>query len=92
MRSLPIPESVSSEAQDAFRDIDINLKDLESPIVRKKTNLNHIKEGQVARHYDPDDEVFYSYVKFKGKLYRRAWEEVSDTAPTAYPLQVEHNE
>ena len=77
MRSFKVPNNSSSA--DALRQLKLALKELDVPLLTKKSSLNGIMNGTSA--YIFEGKNLCRYTKMHGKLYRECID-TQDTPPT----------
>lgn len=81
MRHIPIPRDVSSDTQRAIQLIDLALRDLDIPLLHKRSSLSGISEGTSA--YFLESDGLYRYTKIGGKLYKEKVAVEAQQAPAA---------
>ena len=69
-RSIPTPERTSGEVHNSFRSLQEQLDYQKIPLVMRRDNLFHLREGQSAWH--PEDGQLCLYTRYNKRLYRSA--------------------
>lgn len=73
VRHAPIPDKVDTDSQLSFRRINQILRNVGNVLLRDKRSMRGMGEGQVG--FVLEGNTLYSYVNYKGKVYRQVWEE-----------------
>ena len=82
MRSFNVPNNTQAGVSAALQQVKLALKELDSPLLTKRSSLQGIQDGTSA--YMFEDRMLCRYTKMKGKLYKECFD-AQGGAPPTYP-------